>query len=82
VPPRNRRTERSAVPTGASSPDALSRIANLLALLVVKDMGPDDQVFVLAAAGFGNQEVAALLDKSSNAVAQALVRRRRKGGAN
>jgi len=58
--------------------DPLNLIANLLGLLVIKDMGEGDKIGTLSAAGFTNQEIARLLGKDTNAVNQALFQIRKK----
>ncbi len=54
------------------------RLTNLMALLVVKGEPQADQIRTLAAAGFGNSEIAGLLGLTSNAVNVALHRIRHK----
>jgi DNA-binding NarL/FixJ family response regulator len=56
--------------------DPLSLIANLLALLVVKDMSEGDKIVTLSAVGFKNQEIARLLGKDINTVHQVLFQKR------
>jgi hypothetical protein len=52
-------------------------VANLLALHVAKDIeGEGDKVGMLDAAGFSNQEIAALLGKDVNTINVTLFRRR------
>jgi hypothetical protein len=52
----------------------LRRVGNLLGLLATKDMGENDKVGTLSAAGFSNVEIARLLSKDENAVGVALFR--------
>jgi DNA-directed RNA polymerase specialized sigma24 family protein len=56
----------------------LDRLTNLAALLLVKGEPKPEQIRILAAAGFGNSEIATLLGLTSNAVNVALHRSRRK----
>jgi hypothetical protein len=58
--------------------DCLERLTNLVALLLVKGESQQDQIRVLAAAGYGNSEIAGLLGTTPNAVTIALHRMRRK----
>lgn len=78
-----RRRSRSSTPTEAPARDAgtrpdLTRLTNLVALLVVKGESQADQIRTLAAAGFGNSEIAGLLGLTPNAVNVALHRLRRR----
>ena len=52
--------------------EPLEKVANLLALLLTKDGSAGDQIVVLAAAGFTNQEIADLTGSSKGTVAQTL----------
>ena len=78
-----RRRSRPGPPTdppsggGATNTD-FGRLTNLVALLLVKGDPQPDQIRTLAAAGFGNSEIASLLGLTRNAVAIALHRIRRK----
>ncbi len=56
----------------------LERLTNLVALLLVKGEPQADQIRTLAAAGYGNSEIATLLVLTPNAVNIALHRIRRK----
>jgi hypothetical protein len=76
VPPKGaRRKERSD--NGQNDP--LKSIANLLGLLATKDMNEGDKIGTLSAAGFTNQEIAALLRKEANTVKQVLFQKRKRG---
>jgi DNA-binding NarL/FixJ family response regulator len=55
----------------------LSRLTNLVALLLVKGEPQPDQIRTLAAAGYRNNEIASLLGLTPNAVNVALHRLRR-----
>jgi hypothetical protein len=61
---------------GRSESESLNLIANLLGLLVTKDMNEGDKIGTLSAAGFSNQEIADLLGKDNNTVKQVLFQRR------
>jgi len=67
----------SATPLEAES---LRRIANLLALHLVKDMPKTDQAVALTLCGFTSKEIALLIGTSDNAV-RALVSQRKRGSA-
>jgi DNA-binding NarL/FixJ family response regulator len=56
----------------------LERLTNLVALLVVKGEPQPEQLRILAAAGYGNSEIATLLGLTPNAVNVALHRLRKK----
>jgi hypothetical protein len=71
-------------PTEAASPlaTAVQRLSNLLALVVVKgEKDETEKVRVLSAAGFPVGEIAALLNKTPNAVSVALYQSRKSPGA-
>jgi len=76
---RRSRRDASADPTvqdvGAGSD--LTRLTNLVALLLVKGEPQSEQIRTLAAAGYGNSEIAGLLGLTPNAVNVALHRLRR-----
>jgi DNA-directed RNA polymerase specialized sigma24 family protein len=63
-----RRAPAAAEAEGSTSDAVLQRIANLLALLLVKGESETDKVVTLAAAGFTPTEIAALLGKQQNTV--------------
>lgn len=48
--------------------DQLARIANLLALLLVRGEGQADKILTLSAAGYSPAEIAGMLGTTSNAV--------------
>lgn len=58
--------------------EGIERLTNLAALLLVKGEPKPEQIRILAAAGFGNSEIAALLGLTSNSVNVALHRSRKK----
>ena len=58
----------------------LERIANLLAVVATKDLERGEQIRTLNAAGFSQQEIAALLHTSSSAVRGVLFRTRNQRG--
>lgn len=68
----------TAADPGAAGDPHLERLTNLVALLLVKGEPQAEQVRTLAAAGYGNSEIAALLGLTPNAVNVALHRIRRK----
>ena len=55
----------------------VERLANLLALLLVKGEPQPQKIVTLNASGFGNTEIAKLLGITPNAVTVALYQRRR-----
>lgn len=57
--------------------DGLTLIANLLGLLLVRDMPEGDKIGTLYAAGFDQSSIARLLEKDTNAVAVTLFKRRK-----
>ncbi len=57
--------------------DHLARIANLLALLLVRGESQTDKVVTLSSAGFTPGEIAGLLGTTSNAVSVALYKAKR-----
>jgi hypothetical protein len=69
----------NAVEASLAGEDPLHRLTNLVALLLVKGEPQPDQIRILAAAGYRNTEIAALLGLTSNAVKVALYRMRSKG---
>jgi DNA-directed RNA polymerase specialized sigma24 family protein len=73
-----KRSSRTASTESAAPGVGLERLINLAALLLVKGEPKPEQIRVLAAAGFGNSEIAALLGLTPNAVNVALHRSRRK----
>lgn len=56
----------------------LQRIANLLGLIVTKELPETERVATLSAAGFSNNEIATLLGKEPNNVRQALFKHKGK----
>jgi DNA-binding NarL/FixJ family response regulator len=58
-------------------PSGLSRLTNLIALLLIKGEPQPDQVSALVRAGFSNTEIAGLLGMTPNAVNVAVHRLRR-----
>jgi hypothetical protein len=75
-----RRTSRQRTVAEPVTPRdvGLERLTNLVALLVVKGEPPPEQLRILAAAGYGNSEIAHLLGLTPNAVNVALHRLRKK----
>lgn len=69
MPPNGKRND-----SGQTEP--LRLIANLLAIIAVKDMAEGSKVGTLSAAGFTNQEIAEILDEDANTVKQALFQKR------
>lgn len=51
-----------------SEPQGIDKVANLLALLVVKDMTKTSAIGVLVSAGFSNREIAGLLNTTEATV--------------
>ena len=76
-----RKVNRTASGPGESATADLTKIANLLALLLVRRQEPRHKVATLMAAGFIPQEVARLLGVTPNAVAAARYRRKKAGTA-
>lgn len=76
-----RRASKSSQDGERSEPadGATTRLTNLIALLVVKGEPQPEQLRMLAAAGYGNSEIAGLLGLTPNAVNVALYKLRRKG---
>jgi len=74
APKRKAKSKPSApaadVPVGLEA--AFRRIANLLALSLVKGEGEAQKIQTLTAVGFSVQEVAQLLNKKANTVSAAL----------
>lgn len=56
----------------------LRLIANLLGILITKEMSEGDKIATLNAAGFGNQEIARILRKDANTVKVTLSQRRKR----
>lgn len=52
----------------SSDSEGIDKVANLLALLIVKDMTKSAASSVLSAAGFTNKEIAALLGTTEDSV--------------
>ena len=75
---RRKHRARTGADTVTPRDADVERLANLVALLLVKGEPQADQIRTLAAAGYGNSEIAALLGLTSNAVNVALHRIRRK----
>lgn len=73
---QSKRTDKTEPPTITGV--GLERLTNLAALLLVKGEPKPEQIRILAAAGFGNSEIAALLGLTPNSVNVALHRSRRK----
>ena len=75
----NEETEREDVIGRVAS--SLGRIANLLAILAVKDQEDDDaKIKMLDSAGFTPAEIGSLLGKKPNTVSAALYRARKRRG--
>ncbi len=68
--------DRSAEPSAET--EQLKRIANLLALLSVKDEPQVEQIAVLGSAGFSVAEIAELLGTTRNTVSVTLSQRKTK----
>ena len=75
--PKKDKRSTAADPSVTGDP-RLERLTNLVALLLVKGEPQAEQIRTLAAAGYGNSEIAALLGLTPNAVNVALHRIRRK----
>ena len=65
----------------AAGADRMGRIANLMALLLVKGMEQRASIVMLHGAGFEHNEIAALLDTTAQNVAQVLYLTRNKNKA-
>lgn len=61
----------------SSTRDPLDRIANLLALLLVKGESEGEKILTLAAVGYSAPEIAELLGKQPNTVSVALYQARK-----
>jgi hypothetical protein len=61
----------------SSAVAAMDKVANLLALILTKDMKVGDQIVTISRAGFQNQEIADLLGSTTGHVAQALYEQRK-----
>lgn len=48
----------------------MDRIANLLALLLVKDAKPGEAIMTLSRVGFGDEEISTLLNKTVGTIRQ------------
>jgi hypothetical protein len=46
----------------------LDKLATLLALSIIRDMKPEDQIMTLAGAGYQPSQIASLIHKTPNAV--------------
>jgi DNA-binding CsgD family transcriptional regulator len=78
-PRRSRHGETDTGMNGQVGGD-LSRIANLLALLLVKGESQTDKILTLTAAGFSGAEIATLLATTPNTVAVTLYQSKKKAG--
>jgi DNA-directed RNA polymerase specialized sigma24 family protein len=67
----------NSVSTSGSPIDPLYRIANLLALLLVKGESESAKILTLSAAGFSAAEIGALLGKQPNTVSVTLYQAKR-----
>jgi DNA-directed RNA polymerase specialized sigma24 family protein len=72
VPPKR---ARDAAPRGGYDP--LDRVANLLALLLVKGESESEKILALSAVGYSAAEIADLLRKQSNTVSVVLYQARK-----
>ncbi|MFJ4036800.1 hypothetical protein ACIPVB_01830 [Microbacterium sp. NPDC090007] len=61
-----------------SETDGVEKIANLLALLLIKDMNKSTAASTLATSGFSNREIAGLLSTSEGSVRALLSASRKK----
>lgn len=59
--------------------DQLARIANLIALLLIKGENQADKVMTLSAAGYTPGEIASMLGTTPNAVSVAVYQAKKKG---
>lgn len=50
--------------------ESIDRIANLLALLVVKDAKPGEAIMILCRAGFSDEDIVTLLNTTSGNIRQ------------
>lgn len=50
--------------------EPMDRIANLLALLLVKDAKPGEAIMTLSRVGFGDEEISTLLNKTVGTIRQ------------
>jgi len=57
---------------------SLDKVANLLGLLVTKDMSKGEKVLTLASCGFSTKDIASLTGSAENAVRAALSTARKK----
>jgi DNA-directed RNA polymerase specialized sigma24 family protein len=78
VAARRRGSRGVAVDPVIAGDPGLERLTRLVALLLVKGEPQAEQIRTLAAAGYGNSEIASLLGLTPNAVNIAMHRIRRK----
>jgi hypothetical protein len=79
VPRRNAaRTSTSAPESEAPLDRQIRRVANLLALLLVKGESQPEKIRVLNAVGYANAEIAELLGMTPNAVTVSLYQQRKR----
>jgi DNA-binding NarL/FixJ family response regulator len=60
-------------------PQVLAKIANVLGLLLTRDMNRSSAVTTLSACGFGTREIAALIGSTEGSVRAMLSQSRKKG---
>jgi DNA-directed RNA polymerase specialized sigma24 family protein len=65
---RNRRGDAASAEPSANLEQSFARIANLLALLLVKGESESEKVVTLSSVGFSAQEIGRLLNKLPNTV--------------
>jgi hypothetical protein len=75
--PRKAAKTNATPATGTAALDAsINKVANLLALIAIKDEDEPGKVRALDAAGFNPSEIAALLGKTPNSISVALYKMR------
>ncbi len=80
MPARSARKPNAGVVAAPSLEVSFQRIANLLALLLVKGEGETDKVLALTGVGYTPVEIAQLLGKQPNTISVALYQARREQG--
>jgi hypothetical protein len=68
---------RKRSPSAEGKSDPLDRIANLLALLLVKGESESEKILTLSAVGYSATDIATLLRKQANTVSVALYQARK-----